>query len=181
MSTDLTWGEKLEDLRKERNMTLAEAAERSGLSASLISKYENGVCKITAKSLCKLLPVYGITVDKFYGIKWSDYDKDLRVFQRYGFSEKFFQEFVLFEKYGEQQISKCLNLLFDLSDTSLSAVSVFDSILQAFDLTYHEEFARLSIKPPHYAFMRCLLEPVIQALTLIFETKYPKFSDENMP
>ncbi len=175
MSIKLTLGEKLTDLRQGKKMTLKEVAEQTGLSIATISNYENNKNNTTHESLRKLLEVYGVTEEDFYGIKLSDYQKDLNTFKRYGFSEKFFHELVLFEKYGEQQISKCLNLLFDLNDSPLSAVSVFESIMQAFDPTYHEKLKSLSSEFSHDASMRLLLEPVVQSLTMVFEELHPEF------
>ena len=175
MSVMLTDGEKLTDLRKEKEMTLAKVAEKSGLSISTISNYENDKSSPTYDNLCKILEVYGVPIGKFMGIVYAEYEEDLNTFNRYGLSEKFFQEFLLFEKYDEQQISKCLNLLFSLNNSPLSAVSIFENILRAFDSAYYEKLKSLSPEFSHDASMRFLLEPVVQSLILIFEELHPEF------
>ena len=69
MGLESTIGEKLSDLRNDRKMTLNDVAKRSKLSVSTISGYENGKNPPTHESLVKLLAVYGVTIDEFYGIK----------------------------------------------------------------------------------------------------------------
>lgn len=173
MEIDLTVGEKLADLRKSRGMTLNDVAEQSGLSPSTISDYENDTYRPTAKSMVKLLSVYGVTIDEFYGFDWSDYQKDLEIFKKYGFSKDFFEAVALYEKYSGHEITKCLNLLFEPPFCSLD---LFENLLRAFDPALHEELANLSVKLLPDASMRFLLEPVFTTLTIIFHTKYPEFS-----
>lgn len=172
MSIELTWGEKLTDLRNEREMTLTEVAEQTGISVSTISNYENDVGSMKVENLCKLLQVYGVKFEEFYGLAWSDYQEDLKTFQRYGFSEKFFRELVLLEKYNEHQITKCLNLL---CESPLYSLTVFENLLQAFDPSNYEKLKSLSLEFSHDAAMRFLLEPVFQALAAMVEGQVPEF------
>lgn len=175
MNVPLTVGEKLGDLRDKSKMKLEEVAEKTKLSASTISNYENNKSSPTYDNLCKILEVYGVPIGNFFGMVYTKYEEDLNTFNRYGLNEKFFQEFLLFEKYDDHQISKCLNLLFGLKNSPLSAVSVFENILRAFDPAYHEKLKSLSPEFSHDASMRLLLEPVVQSLILIFEELHPEF------
>lgn len=173
--TPLTLGEKLADLRKEKKMTLKEVAKQTGLSISTISIYENDTRPPTAESLCKLLQVYGVTIEEIYGIESSDsqeQQEDLKTFKRYGFSEKFFRGFVLLEKYDGQLIAKCLNRLFE---SPVSSLIFFEKLSRALDPAYHKKLASLSSVFSHDASMRFLLEPVIESLILMFEAQYPEF------
>lgn len=170
MSTELTPGERLCDLRKDKGMTLTEVAKQTGLSTSTISNYENGK-ELTAESLCKLLKVYGVTADEFYGLD-PDYQKSWEIFERYGFSENFFQQFYFMEKDDRQQIAKCLNRLFE---SPVSSLIFFEKLSQALDPAYHKKMASQSSEFSHDVSMRFLLEPVIQSLILMFEAQYPEF------
>lgn len=176
MELESNLGEKLADLRNDRKMKLKDAAKKSGLSYSLISKYENNNCAPTIESLLKLLDAYGVTTEEFYGVEWSDYQKDLSTFKRYGFSEDFFREFVLWEKYGGHLITKCLNLLFE---PPLHSFTFFENLSQALDPENHEKLASLFPGLSHDASMRFLLEPVFQSLIVMFEEKYPQFTQQN--
>lgn len=55
-------GRKLNELRRERNLSLREAAERSGLSASFISLVERGGTEIAISRLVRLTDAYGVLV-----------------------------------------------------------------------------------------------------------------------
>ena len=59
--------------------------------------------------------------------------------------------------------------MFSLNNSPLSAVSIFENILRAFDSAYYEKLKSLSPEFSHDASMRFLLEPVVQSLILIFE------------
>lgn len=170
MSTELTPGEKLCDLRLGKKMTLKEVAERTRLSVSTISNYENGK-GLTAESLCKLLEVYGVTAEEFYGLD-PNYQESWEIFKRYGFSEKFFQQLYFMEKYDGQLIAKCLNRLFE---SPVSSLIFFEKLSRALDPAYHKKLASLSSEFSHDASMRFLLEPVIESLILMFEAQYPEF------
>ena len=172
MSIRLTLGEKLTDLRKEKKLTLAKVAEKTGLSVSTISNYENDK-EITAESLCKLLEVYGITADEFYGLD-PNYGKGLEIFKQYGFSEEFFREIFLLSEYDGQQIAKCLNRLFE---SPLCMPAFFENLSQALDPAYHEKMKNLFPEFSHDAAMRFLLEPVFQSLIVMFEALYPEYKD----
>jgi quercetin dioxygenase-like cupin family protein len=55
-------GRKLHELRRERGMSLREAAQRSGLSASFISLVERGETEIAISRLVRLTDAYGTLV-----------------------------------------------------------------------------------------------------------------------
>lgn len=170
----ITMAEKLKDLRVGKGMTLKQAAEKAGLSASTISNYEDteNPRTPTAESLCKLLEVYGVTVDEFFGIEGADYEKDLKTFQRYGFSEKFFKEFVFLEQYNDHQIAECLNRLFE---PPLFKLTFFENLSKALDPANYKKLVSQFPEFTHEASMRFLLEPVVQSLILMLEEQYSQF------
>lgn len=51
-------------LRESKGLTLTALAKASGLSKSLISKYENGHQNITLASIDKLAPVLGVAAEE---------------------------------------------------------------------------------------------------------------------
>lgn len=55
-------GRLLHDLRRARGLSLREAAERAGLSTSLVSAIERGVAGASVASLQRLTSTYGTTV-----------------------------------------------------------------------------------------------------------------------
>jgi len=55
-------GQRLRDLRTERGWSLAEVAQRSGLSVSFLSSVERGTSSISVGNLFKLADAYGTTV-----------------------------------------------------------------------------------------------------------------------
>lgn len=64
MYCKLTTQEKLQDLRKARKLTLTELAEKTGISSSTLSEYENNEDKdITSHSLEVLSDFYGVSID----------------------------------------------------------------------------------------------------------------------
>lgn len=56
-------GRRLRHVRKERNLTLAQVAERSGVAASQLSLLENGKREAKLSTLQRLARVYGATLD----------------------------------------------------------------------------------------------------------------------
>lgn len=68
--------EILKKLRKEKNLTLQEAAEKSGVSYSAYQKYELGIREIGAKSLQKLADFYGVSTDYLLGREQPDQPPD---------------------------------------------------------------------------------------------------------
>ena len=60
--TPSEWGQRLRALRIERQWSLTEVAEKSGLSVSFLSAVERGQSSISVASLFKLADAYGTTV-----------------------------------------------------------------------------------------------------------------------
>jgi len=68
-STVLTIGERLEDLRKKRGLTLEELSEATNISRAALGKYENGDFKdISPFSIVTLAKFYGVTTDYLMGV-----------------------------------------------------------------------------------------------------------------
>jgi len=65
----LTIGERLEDLRKERSLTLNELAKATKISRSALNKYEHNDFKdISPFSITTLAKFYGVTADYLMGL-----------------------------------------------------------------------------------------------------------------
>ncbi len=65
----LTMGERFEDLRKGRNLTLNELAKATKISRSALNKYEHNDFKdISPFSISTLAKFYGVTADYLMGL-----------------------------------------------------------------------------------------------------------------
>lgn len=62
-------GELLRRLRKQRGFTIAEAAERVGISRQSLSNYERGVREPSLKILITMSDLYQISLDELAGKK----------------------------------------------------------------------------------------------------------------
>ena len=62
-----TVGERITDLRKQRNITMTELSARSGVSLSLLSTIENGKRGIGTSTLMKLSEELGVSTDFILG------------------------------------------------------------------------------------------------------------------
>lgn len=61
---------RLKELRKERNWTQQELAQKASLSFNAVTKIEQGVAKHpTLKTLLKLTEAFGIGLDELVGRK----------------------------------------------------------------------------------------------------------------
>ncbi len=68
MQNALTIGERLKDLRTERNLTLEQLAEKIGISKSALGKYESDNGKdISPYSILLLADYYGVSADFLMG------------------------------------------------------------------------------------------------------------------
>ena len=68
MNIKLTLGERLKDLRVERNLKLETLAEQTGLSKSALSKYESDdVTDLSIYAVTTLAEFYGVTTDYLLG------------------------------------------------------------------------------------------------------------------
>lgn len=69
MNTKLTIQERLEDLRKERKLTLEQLAEQTDLSRAALGSYEtNNAKEISHYAITKLAKFYGVTTDYLLGL-----------------------------------------------------------------------------------------------------------------
>ena len=69
MNIKLTLGERLKDLRVERNLKLEALAEQTGLSKSALSKYESDdMTDLSIYAVTTLAEFYGVTTDYLLGV-----------------------------------------------------------------------------------------------------------------
>ena len=69
MNIKLTLGERLKDLRVERDLKLEALAEQTGLSKSALSKYEgDDVTDLSIYAVTTLAEFYGVTTDYLLGV-----------------------------------------------------------------------------------------------------------------
>lgn len=69
MQIKLTIQERLKDLRNERNLTLEQLAEKTGLSKSALGNYESNEFKdISPFAIVKLSEFYGVSTDYLLGL-----------------------------------------------------------------------------------------------------------------
>lgn len=170
--TELTIGEKLEDLRKGKDLTLKEAGDKAGLSATTISNYENEISSPTLEKLEALLKVYGTTLLEFWGVSKSEVKNDLATFKRYGLSKSFFIELLISRNLKHNSdTADCLNKMFQ---NPVYATYLFEALTRYFDPACHEQVNALSSLLPAEASKRVLLEPVIQTLGRIYDSLHPK-------
>ena len=74
-----TFGEKLKELRDERNMLQSEMAELLGVSRKTIIEYENGNCKPIRKNLIKYAQILEVPVEY---LRDDRYNTPLEVFNK---------------------------------------------------------------------------------------------------
>lgn len=58
--------EKIRNLRKERNYTLKDLSEKTGLSVSFLSQVENGASSLAITSLKKIAEALNVTINYFF-------------------------------------------------------------------------------------------------------------------
>lgn len=61
-------GLRLKELRRERNWTQGQVAERIGVTPSIISAYETGIRMPSYEALLKLIRLYGVSADYLLGV-----------------------------------------------------------------------------------------------------------------
>ena len=61
-----TMGQRLKRLRKELNVTLKEVAIDTGISLTLLCRYEKDWHKANLKNMAKLSNYYGVSIDYIY-------------------------------------------------------------------------------------------------------------------
>ena len=85
MNIKLTLGERLKDLRVERNLKLETLAEQTGLSKSALSKYESDdVTDLSIYAVTTLAEFYGVTTDYLLGVSASRNGLDPSVYASLG-------------------------------------------------------------------------------------------------
>lgn len=169
--TELTIGEKLEDLRKKKHLTQKQAADKAGLSPTTISNYENGTSSPSLDRLEPLLSVYGITFLEFMGVSKSEVENDWATFKRYGLNQAFFIELLISRHLKRKgDTASCLNKMFQ---NPVYATYLFEALARYFDPACHEQVNGLSAPLPAEASKRALLEPVIQTLGRIYDSLHP--------
>lgn len=59
--------ERINELRKENNLTQKQLAEKVGCNQSMIARWEKGDCEPTAGAILKLAEVFGCSTDYLLG------------------------------------------------------------------------------------------------------------------
>jgi len=60
-------GRKLHELRIEKDVSLEDVARETGVSKSLLSRYERGLVDPGLRALSKLTKYYGVSLDWLFG------------------------------------------------------------------------------------------------------------------
>ena len=60
-------GERLKELRIEKDVSLEDVAKVTGVSKSLLSKYERGIVDPGLRQLRKLITYYNVSLDWLFG------------------------------------------------------------------------------------------------------------------
>lgn len=79
MEVTVTFQERLNDLRKERHLTLEELAKETGISSSALGSYETDHKDISHKAIAKLAKYYGVTSDFILGIKENRHSENVDI------------------------------------------------------------------------------------------------------
>ena len=90
----LTTGEKLQDLRKEKKLSLDKLHKEVEISASTLSYYENDKKNPSAAQLAKLADYYGVSLDWLCG-RQKERTPDINIqatCNKYGLDEKTLQK-----------------------------------------------------------------------------------------
>lgn len=66
---DNTFGERLKELRKEKNIGQIELAKQLGVGKSIISLWEKNECEPTLSKLVVIANFFGVTTDYLCGIE----------------------------------------------------------------------------------------------------------------
>ena len=64
-----SFGEKLKELRKERNCGQIQLAKELGVGKSIISLWELDKCEPTLSNLIKISQYFGVSIDFLAGLK----------------------------------------------------------------------------------------------------------------
>lgn len=66
---DNTFGERLKELRKEKNIGQIELAKQLGVGKSIISLWEKNECEPTLSKIVVIAKFFGVTTDYLCGIE----------------------------------------------------------------------------------------------------------------
>lgn len=64
--------DRLRLVRKQQGLSQVEIAEKLGITTRTYQNYEQGVTKLPAEELYKLVLLFGISADDFFGIEHKD-------------------------------------------------------------------------------------------------------------
>lgn len=64
--------DRLRLVRKQQGLSQVEIAEKLGITTRTYQNYEQGVTKLPAEELYKLVLLFGISADDFFGIEHRD-------------------------------------------------------------------------------------------------------------
>ena len=62
-------GNRIEELRKKKNMTQENLAERLGVTSQAVSKWENNLCYPDIELIPTLCAIFNINLDDIFGRK----------------------------------------------------------------------------------------------------------------
>lgn len=60
----------LKEKRKERNLTLAQLSEKTGISTTHINDIENNIKEPSISMLIRIAKALGVQIEKLYKVKW---------------------------------------------------------------------------------------------------------------
>ncbi len=75
-STKATLGSKIAELRKKKGFTQEEFAEKLGVTAQAVSKWENDVSCPDIMLLPKIAEIFSVSIDELMGVKTNNKDYD---------------------------------------------------------------------------------------------------------
>lgn len=65
----MTFGERLQEIRRERGISQSQLAQDIGVSRQSLSKWENDITKPEVENLICLSRYYGISIDNLLGVE----------------------------------------------------------------------------------------------------------------
>lgn len=60
----------LKEKRKERNLTLAQLSEKTGISTTHINDIENNIKEPSISMLIRIAKALGVQIEELYKVKW---------------------------------------------------------------------------------------------------------------
>lgn len=74
----VSFGARLARLRKERDLTQMELAEKLGISQPVVSDYERGALRLHGQLIVKLTEVLGVPCDELLGLEKPKRERTIR-------------------------------------------------------------------------------------------------------